>query len=126
MLTEYEGQPWRVALYCEEGHWVSAEDGVCGDGRQAACRVAGVTYPHGARRIPSPFDCNECECDDGQLICNEAGCPDDDVTCPEGTSLVSRCVACSGGAAMSQCSLVETGCVTEEECPGAACGVACI
>ncbi|MDF3069233.1 MAG: sspo [Polyangiaceae bacterium] len=125
VLTEHDGRPWRVALYCNEGRWVSAEDGVCGDGSQADCRSRGVTYPHGARRIPSPVDCNECDCEDGKLTCTEGGCGGAPHECPEGSTLRVTCIECSVGAAMSTCSVFETACLTEEQCPDGACGVVC-
>jgi hypothetical protein len=80
VLTEHEGRPWKVGLYCTDGRWTSAEDGVCGDGRQADCKTGGIVYPHGARNIPDPTSCNTCSCDNGQLICTEIGCP---IDCPE-------------------------------------------
>lgn len=123
VLTEYDGQPWLISFECEDERWISVEDGVCGDGTQAYCRSEGVTYPHGARHIPSPFDCNECECDNGTLGCTEAYCFKGQQECPQGTTLIRRCVECGGR--MGECAVVETGCFTEQECPDGDCSVVC-
>lgn len=115
--TAYEGRDWDVGLECVDGRWHSVEDGVCGDGRQAACRVDGVTYPHGARNIPSPFDeCNHCSCDDGQLDCTIIECGD--IECAEGTFQARRCLACGPADA---CLEVETGCLSGPGCESGVC-----
>jgi hypothetical protein len=117
VLTEYNGTPWRVSLYCEDGQWVPAEDGVCGNGRQADCRVDGVTYPHGARRVPSPFtQCNTCGCDDGQLVdCTRYKCQS---SCPAGSFEAKRCAECGPA---DGCAVFEHGCFTDPSCEGGFC-----
>jgi hypothetical protein len=111
--TEHEGRPWLLSLYCEDGKWTSAEDGVCGDGRQADCRVDGITYPHGARRVPTPFsECNTCACANGALSeCTNRKCAD--TQCEEGTFPATRCLECGP---VDECLLVETGCLSGPGC----------
>jgi hypothetical protein len=115
--TVHEGGPWRVGLYCEDGKWTIGEDGVCGDGGQADCRVDGVSYPHGALRIPSPFSsCNTCSCVDGDLACTGNKCAD--TVCEEGSYPAKRCVECGP---VDQCLEVETGCLSGPECDTGVC-----
>jgi hypothetical protein len=120
--TEYDGRPWRVALYCEQGRWISAEDGVCGDGRQSDCRVGDVTYPHGGRNIPDPFGCGVCACDDGALTeCSGVDCV---VHCAEGEFPARRCLDCGP---VDECTVTEIGCLSGDGCEtgvcvGAMCG----
>jgi hypothetical protein len=117
VLTEYQGQPWRVALYCEAGRWISAEDGVCGDGRQSDCRVDGVTYPHGGRGVPDPFGCGTCTCDNGSLkACSDADCVPSD--CPSGSFASRRCLDCGP---VDQCTLTEIGCLSGDGCDAGLC-----
>jgi hypothetical protein len=116
--TLFDGRPWRVSLYCEGGKWTSAEDGVCGDGGQSDCRVDGVSYPHGARRVPAPFStCNTCVCNDGDLSeCTGYKCADR--TCEEGSFRAKRCVECGP---VDECLEVETGCFSGPGCEGGIC-----
>lgn len=118
VLTEYDSRPWLLSFSCQNGKWESVEDGVCGDGRQSACRVDGVTYPHGARNIPSPFDeCNHCSCGDGQLVdCTIIECGD--IECGEGSYPARRCVECGPTDA---CLEVETGCLSGPGCENGFC-----
>jgi hypothetical protein len=116
--TEHEGRPWRVSLYCERGQWTTGEDGVCGDGGQADCHVDGVTYAHGARRVPAPFSaCNTCVCNDGNLSeCTGNECADR--TCEQGSYRAKRCVECGP---VDQCLEVETGCLSGPGCESGFC-----
>jgi hypothetical protein len=116
--TEHEGRPWRVSLYCERGKWTTGEDGVCGDGRQADCHVDGVTYAHGARRVPAPFSaCNTCVCNNGNLSeCTGNECADR--TCEDGSYRAKRCIECGP---VDQCLAVETGCLSGPGCESGSC-----
>lgn len=113
VLTEHQGRPWRVSFSCFEGKWTPTEDGVCGDGRRADCRIDDVTYPHGARRVPNPFSvCNTCTCDDGELVdCSGKFCADTE--CTEGSYPARRCVECGP---VDECLEVEIGCLSGPEC----------
>lgn len=119
--TQYDGRPWDVSLYCVDGKWTSAEDGVCATG--AACLVDGTTYPSGARRVPTPYSvCNECSCTDGELVdCTTRECAD--TACPENTFAARKCVTCgtAGG-----CAVYEIGCFPEPECEDGTCDSFCI
>jgi len=117
VLTEHQGRPWRVSLYCERGRWISAEDGVCGDGFQTDCRVDGVTYPHGARGVPDPFGCGLCSCNDGALEeCSDTDCVP--TSCPEGSFPAHRCLGCGPA---DQCTEEEIGCLSGEGCETGRC-----
>jgi hypothetical protein len=122
--TQYDGRPHDVSLYCVDGRWVSAEDGVCWTG--AACVVEGTTYPSGARHVPTPYSlCNQCSCMDGKLVdCTVNECGDTD--CPENTFAARKCLGCAdSGAGPSFCSAFEIGCFAEPECEAGTCGVLC-
>jgi hypothetical protein len=120
--TQYDGRPWDVALYCIDGKWESAEDGVCWTG--AACVVEGTTYPSGARRVPTPYSgCNECRCMNGELVdCTNYKCAD--APCPEGTFAARKCVDCGSGP--GGCGTYEIGCFPGAECQSGMCGLVCI
>ncbi len=120
VLTTYDRRPSRVALSCEEGRWVYVTGGACGDGTQADCRVAGVTYVHGARRIPSPFArCRTCSCDDGNLTCSGEGCAS---ACEPGAFQAKRCVECGPNRT---CLLFEHGCFKDPSCEDGVCADDC-
>ena len=111
----YQGRPHDVALYCIDGSWQLAEDGVCG-GEEAECRIDGVDYPSNSRRINDVDSCNRCDCKDGELtLCTEINCP---TPCPEGTWKSRRCVECgpAGG-----CAVYETGCFSDPSCEDGEC-----
>jgi hypothetical protein len=116
--TVLDGQPWRIGMYCEEGKWTTGEDGVCGFGDEADCRVGGVTYAHGARRVPSPFSrCNTCDCSEGELVnCTMYKCSG--TICDEGSFPASRCVECGPA---DECLEVEIGCLSGPECETGSC-----
>ena len=118
--TEHDNRPWDVALVCTNGTWESVEDGPC-SGR-SACEVNGVTYPSGARRVPSPYnDCSSCGCDDGKLVeCGGLDCLDQ--PCAAGSWAARRCAIC--GLA-DGCDVVEIGCFTDPDCEDGVCGVPC-
>lgn len=117
--TAHEGRPWDVALVCEGGRWQSVEDGPCGDGRQAACRIKGIDYANGQLHVPDPYSCNECECQDGKLTnCTQRPCKAPE-PCPDGTKAGSRCVGCGPTDA---CTIVETGCIDPNDGKGQFCG----
>jgi hypothetical protein len=123
VLTEQAGSPTRVAFYCEEGKWTTEPrfpptKPVCGDRRQADCRVKGVTYPHGAARVPAPFSrCNTCSCSNGELVgCSGHLCADTE--CDEGSFRAKRCVACG---LVDECLEVETGCLSGTGCETGVC-----
>lgn len=115
--TMYEGKPWDVALYCVDGHWTSAEDGVC-DWLAPGCNVDDVSYPSGARRVPSPFSaCNTCDCSDGNLVnCTQFRCAD--TGCDEGSSEARRCLGCGP---TDDCTEYEIGCLSGEGCDSGLC-----
>lgn len=115
--TMYEGRPWDVALYCIDGRWTSAEDGVC-DWLAPGCNVDDVSYPSGARRVPNPFSaCNTCECRAGELInCTTAECADEQ--CAEGSSAARRCLGCGPA---DDCTEYEIGCLSGEGCESGIC-----
>lgn len=118
--VQYDGRPWDVALYCVDGQWKSAEDGICWTG--AECVVDDVTYPSGARRVPTPYSaCNTCRCMDGELVdCTTRECAD--TPCPEGTFVARNCVGCgpAGG-----CTAWEIGCFADPACEDGTCGNFC-
>lgn len=120
--TQYDGRPWDVALYCVDGQWQSAEDGICWTG--AACVVQGTTYPSGARRVPTPYSfCNECRCMNGELVdCTGYKCAD--TPCPDNTFAARKCVDCGTGP--GGCATYEIGCFAEPECEAGTCGQLCI
>jgi len=111
------GRPHDLAFECMDGRWQSVEDGACGLGSSARCRVDGVTYPHGARHVPNPGDtCNTCVCNDGTLEqCTTAECLD--TPCPEGAFYARRCVECGPA---DGCATFEIGCLSG---PGCATGI---
>lgn len=120
--TVHDGRPSRLELYCEDGKWTTETRSpptkpVCGDGSQADCRVDGVSYPHGAGRIPSPFSsCNTCSCVDGDLACTGNKCAD--TACDEGSYRAKRCVECGP---TDDCLEVEIGCLSGPECDTGMC-----
>lgn len=85
----------------------------------AACEVEGVLYASGTNGIGDPVSCNECLCDDGQLICTEIHCPK---ACPSGTAFGVDCASCGPTDA---CQIVRTGCLPacdeSDDCAGGAC-----
>jgi hypothetical protein len=103
-------------MICTDGRWTSVEDGPC-DGR-AQCRVAGVDYPSGAKRVPTPYSgCNDCDCDNGALVnCTNRKCTDR--PCPAGTFAARKCLDCGPTDA---CSKLETGCFSEADCEDGIC-----
>lgn len=81
------------------------DNGTCLAG---ACEVNGVRYAPGVTGIPSPFDCNTCECrPDGTLTCTTLPCPTPPV-CPDGTTAASVCIACGP---LGECDIGRTGCL---------------
>jgi hypothetical protein len=104
------------------GKWESVDDGICSTG--AACLIEGVTYPSGARRVPTPYSrCNVCRCMNGQLVdCTTADCAD--TSCPENTFAARKCVDCGTGP--GGCGTYEIGCFAGTECQDGTCGVVCI
>ncbi len=115
--TMHEGNPWDVALYCVDGRWTSAEDGVC-DGLTPGCNVDDVSYPSGARRVPSPFStCNTCDCTAGELTnCTMRKCADK--ICEDGSSKARRCLGCGP---TDDCSEYEIGCLSGQGCQDGLC-----
>jgi hypothetical protein len=83
----------------------------------AGCKANGVVYESGVSGIPDPGSCNECTCEDGQLICTEIGCPKE---CPPDSAYGRQCAKCGP---RDDCEVVEYGClpVCEETCQGGAC-----
>jgi hypothetical protein len=83
------------------------------------CRAGGVVYPHGASDIQDPFSCNQCQCDDGQLICTEIAC---EMPCPPNAKPGTSCAECAPNDA---CLVVEHGCLLlcggDGECQRGAC-----
>lgn len=61
-------------------------------------------YPSGADGIDDPHSCNECLCQDGQLICTEIHCPTE---CPPNAKPSVGCAACGP---VDDCEIVEYGC----------------
>jgi len=117
--TQHEGRPWDVALVCAQGRWQSVEDGPCGGGGAAACRINGVDYANGQLHVPDPYSCNECECHDGKLSnCTQRPCKAPE-PCPEGTTASTRCLDCGP---IDNCTLVETGCLDLNDGKGQFCG----
>jgi hypothetical protein len=116
--TNDDGQPRRLSLSCEDGRWTSVEDGACGSGRQTDCRVDGVTHPHGARGVKSPFSiCNTCDCSNGELVnCTMRRCAD--TVCEQGSYRATRCAACGP---VDECLVLETGCLSGEGCEDGSC-----
>jgi len=109
--TEYDGRPWDVALVCEGGRWQGVEDGPCAPSLPnpanppATCLVEGQRYADG-ERVPDPYSCNTCFCEDGQVsVCTEIGCAD---PCPTGTTPGTSCAECGPTDA---CESVETTCL---------------
>jgi hypothetical protein len=119
--VQYNGRPWDVSLYCVDGNWESAEDGICYTG--AACVIENTTYPSGARRVPTPYSsCNECRCMNGELVdCTDRDCAD--TACPQNTFAARKCVECGDGP--GGCAAFEIGCFAEPECEAGTCGVVC-
>ncbi len=83
---------------------------------EAACLVDGVTYPSGFARVPDPYSCNTCGCDDGVVAgCTKIGCSE---PCEEGFVAATECAQCGP---VDQCLTVHTGCLPEcgpkDECP---------
>lgn len=115
--TMHEGKPWDIALYCVDGRWTSAEDGVC-DWLAPGCKVDDVSYPSGARRVPSPFSsCNTCDCSEGKLVnCSQFKCGA--TVCDEGSSEARRCLGCGPN---DDCSEYEIGCLSGEGCESGLC-----
>jgi hypothetical protein len=116
--TMYDGRPHDVALQCIDGRWVSVQDGACGESSTTDCKVGGVSYPSGARRIRSPFDaCNTCDCNEGELDnCTLGRCAS--TTCGEGSSPARRCLGCGPGG---KCTEYEIGCLSGEGCETGLC-----
>jgi hypothetical protein len=118
--VEHEGRAWDVSLYCVDGKWESAEDGICATG--AACVVADQTYPSGARRVPNPYSvCNTCSCMNGELV-NCTGYKCADTPCPEGAFEARKCVQCGDAGG---CATWEIGCFADPECEQGTCGNLC-
>jgi hypothetical protein len=112
----YQGRPHDMALYCIDGRWALAEDGVCND-IEAECRVRGVDYPSNSRRIEDVFSCNRCDCVQGTLgSCTAINCP---IPCPDGTWAARRCVECGTGP--GGCGIYETGCFADTSCQDGHC-----
>jgi hypothetical protein len=83
---------------------------------EAACLVDGVTYPSGFGKVPDPYSCNTCGCDDGVVFgCTKIGCSE---PCEEGFVAATECVECGP---VDQCLTVHTGCLPEcgpkDQCP---------
>lgn len=83
---------------------------------EAACLVDGITYPSGSGRVPDPYSCNTCGCDDGVVDgCTKIGCPE---PCEDGFVAATECVECGP---VDQCLTVHTGCLPEcgpkDQCP---------
>ncbi len=118
--TTHDDEPHDLALYCIEGRWTSAEDGVC-DWLAPGRKVDDVSYPSGARRVPSPFSfCNECDCVNGELVnCTTDDCAD--TTCEPGSRPARRCLGCGPNDA---CSEYEIGCLSGEGCETGLCSSA--
>lgn len=90
----------------------------------ASCTVDGLTFPHGAHRIPDDDGCNACECRDGHLWCTaaacapESGCRIDGKVYADGSNDVPdpkscNCCACEG-ANVARCG--QTACALPTSC----------
>ncbi len=71
-----------------------------------ACKVDGVGYAHGSPGIDDPRSCNECSCDDGELVCDAADCPEDD--CPPSATFGTQCAQCGPA---DGCEVIEYTCL---------------
>lgn len=85
-------------------------DGQCKDEQdlrgERACKVGGTIYPSGsAVPIQDPFSCNQCSCQDGELVCDDAICPK---PCPDDTKPGKGCAQCGP---TDDCEVVEIDCM---------------
>jgi hypothetical protein len=102
---------------CGEGpaYAFCSAEGLCQDrwDKQRNCMVSGKVYPHGTTAIPDPGSCNNCFCDDGNLVCTEIGCPS---KCPEATSVGVQCAECTP---MGACLMPDYECLPTctDSCP---------
>jgi len=76
--------------------------------------VDGRIYADGEDGIPDPVSCNQCTCQDGQLLCTEIACPE---PCPEGNGYGTECSQCGPA---DECLVVRHACFPScvDECEG--------
>jgi hypothetical protein len=121
VTVEDQGRPHGIALICEEGRWLSVEDGPCFPVPlpETSCKVFGRVYSSGSTYVPDPHSCNICSCEDGELLCTEKNCPN---ACPPNGAPGMQCAECGPTDA---CLIVEHTCLPvcseSEQCNGAAC-----